>query len=48
MLYNIIPYQKRAKNAHRCGIEVEGGELPDKDWMLSLQILTYTGYKRVA
>ncbi len=45
MLYNLIPYQKRAKNAGFCGIQVNKGKLPDKDWMLSLQILTSGGYQ---
>jgi hypothetical protein len=44
-LYNLIPYQRRAKNAGRCGVEVEGGILPTADWMLSLQILTSGGYQ---
>src|ERR671914_61335 len=44
-LYNLIPYQRRAKNAGRCGVEVEGGVLPTADWMLSLQILTSGGYQ---
>jgi hypothetical protein len=44
-LYNLIPYQRRAKNAGLCGVEVEGGVLPTADWMLSLQILTSGGYQ---
>src|SRR6266446_5123871 len=40
-LYNLIPYQRRALNAGRCGVEVEGGRLPTADWMLNLQILTF-------
>ncbi len=47
MLYNLIPYQKRAINAGLCGIEVNKGKLPEKDWMLNLQILTSCGYQRV-
>ena len=43
-LYNFIPYQRRAKSAGRCGVEVEGGKLPSKDWFLSLQILTSGGF----
>ena len=27
-LYNLIPYQRRAKHAGQCGVEVEGGRLP--------------------
>jgi hypothetical protein len=33
-LYNLIPYQRRALNAGKCGVEVEGGRLPTADWML--------------
>src|SRR6266851_746713 len=42
-LYNLIPYQRRAKHAGQCGVEVEGGQLPTTDWMLNLQILTAGG-----
>ena len=44
-LYNLIPYQRRAKNAGLCGVEVEGGCVPTSDWMLNLQILTSGGYR---
>jgi hypothetical protein len=44
-LYNLIPYQRRAKNAGLCGVEVEGGRMPTSDWMLNLQILTSGGYR---
>jgi hypothetical protein len=44
-LYNLIPYQRRALNAGKCGVEVEGGRLPTADWMLDLQILTSGGYQ---
>jgi hypothetical protein len=44
-LYNLIPYQRRAKNAGLCGVEVEGGRVPTSDWMLNLQILTSSGYQ---
>src|SRR2546428_7731620 len=46
-LYNLIPYQRRAKNAGLCGVEVEGGRVPTSDWMLNLQILTSSGYPYV-
>ena len=39
-LYNLIPYQCRARHAGQCGVEVEGGRLPTADWMLNLQSLT--------
>ena len=44
-LYNLIPYQRRAKNAGLCGVEVEGGRVPTSDWILNLQILTSSGYR---
>src|SRR2546422_4358373 len=47
-LYNLVPYQRRAKHAGRCGVEVEGGRLPTRDWFLNLQILTSGGFQCVA
>ncbi len=44
-LYNLIPYQRRALSAGRCGVEVEGGRLPTHDWMLNLQVLTSGGFR---
>jgi hypothetical protein len=44
-LYNLIPYQRRAKNAGLCGVQVEGGRVPTSDWMLNLQIVTSGGYR---
>src|SRR5690349_13114475 len=44
-LYNLIPYQRRALHAGKCGVEVEGGCVPTSDWMLNLQILTSGGYR---
>jgi hypothetical protein len=44
-LYNLIPYQRRALNAGKWGVEVEGGLVPTSDWMLNLQILTSGGYR---
>ena len=44
-LYNLIPYQRRAKHAGQCGIEVEGGKVPTRDWFLNLQILTSGGFR---
>jgi len=41
--YNLIPYQRRAKHAGHCGVEVEGGHLPTHDWLLNVQILTSGG-----
>jgi hypothetical protein len=34
-LYNLIPYQRRAKQAGQCGVEVEGGRVPTTDWFLN-------------
>ena len=42
-LYNLIPYQRRAIHAGQCGVEVEGGTVPTRDWLLNLQILTSGG-----
>jgi len=44
LLYDFVPYQRRAKNADKCGVEVQGGKLPTKDWFLNLQILTSGGF----
>src|SRR6266508_5148534 len=38
-LYNLIPYQRRAKHAGKCGVEVEGGRVPTRDWFLNVQLL---------
>jgi hypothetical protein len=43
-LYDFVPYQQRAKNADKCGVEVQGGKLPTNDWFLNLQILTSGGF----
>ncbi len=45
ILYNLVPYQRRAKNAGKCGIEVQGGKLPADDWFGNLQILTSGGFQ---
>jgi hypothetical protein len=44
-LYNLVPYQRRAKHAGQCGVEVEGGRLPTADWFLNVQILTSGGFR---
>src|SRR5215211_4367507 len=44
-LYNLIPYQRRARHAGQCGVEVEGGRLPTRDWFLNVQILTSGGFR---
>jgi hypothetical protein len=44
-LYNLIPYQRRARHARQCGVEVEGGTVPTRDWFLNLQILTSGGFR---
>ena len=44
-LYNLVPYQRRAKHAGQCGVEVEGGRVPTRDWLLNLQILTSGGFR---
>jgi hypothetical protein len=45
LLYNLIPYQRRAKHAGRCGVEVEDGKVPTGDWFLNLQVLTCGGFR---
>jgi hypothetical protein len=45
LLYNLVPYQRRAKHAGQCGVEVEGGTVPTQDWFLNLQILTSGGFR---
>src|SRR5918912_1188618 len=44
-LYNMVPYQRRATHAGQCGVEVEGGTVPTRDWFLNLQILTSGGFR---
>ncbi len=45
LLDNLVPYQRRAKHAGQCGVEVEGGKLPTDDWFLNLQLLTCGGFR---
>ena len=45
LLYNLVPYQRRAQHAGRCGVEVEGGILPTCDWLFNLQLLTSGGFQ---
>ena len=35
-LYNLVPYQHRTQHAGQCGVEVEGGKVPTRDWLLNL------------
>jgi hypothetical protein len=44
-LDNLIPYPRRAQHAGPCGVEVEGGTVPTRDWWLNLQILTSGGLR---
>jgi hypothetical protein len=44
-LYNLVPYQRRAQHAGHCGVEVEGGTAPTRDWFRNLQILTSGGFR---
>jgi hypothetical protein len=46
-LYNLVPSQRRAQPAGQCGVEVEGGRVPTRDWLLTLQILTSGGFRGV-
>jgi hypothetical protein len=44
-LDNLGPYQRRAQHAGQCGVEVEGGTVPTRDWCLNLHILTSGGFR---
>jgi hypothetical protein len=44
-LYNLIPYQRRAQHAGQGGVEVDGGTVPTRDWLLNLQSLTSGGLR---
>jgi hypothetical protein len=44
-LYNLMPYQRRAIHAGPCGVEVEGGRVPTRDWFLNVQILTFGRFR---
>ena len=44
-LYNLMPSQRRAQHAGPCGVEVEGGTVPTRDWFLHVQILTSGGFR---
>jgi hypothetical protein len=44
-LCNLVPYQRRAQHAGQCGVEVEGGTVPTRNWFLNLQILTSGGFR---
>jgi hypothetical protein len=44
LLYNFVPYQRRAASHGHCGIEVEGGKMPTQDWFLNLRIATSGGF----
>jgi hypothetical protein len=45
LLYNLVPYQRRAQHAGRCGVEVEGGLVPTRDWLFNRQLLTSGGFQ---
>ncbi len=45
LLYDLVPHLRRAKHASQCGVEVEGGKVPTRDWFLNLQILTSGGFR---
>jgi hypothetical protein len=44
-LYNLVPYQRRAQHVGQCGVEVEGGRLLTRNWLLNLHILTPGGFR---
>src|SRR5262249_13097564 len=45
LLYDLVPYQRRAKHAGHCGVESEGGKVPTRNWFLNLQSLTSGGLR---
>lgn len=47
LIHNFIPYQKFARNAHKCPAQVEGAKLPHSDWLVSLLMLTAGGYHKI-
>src|SRR5256884_1301742 len=47
-LYNLVPYQRRAAHTGQCGVEVEGGKVSTRDWLLNLHILTSGGLQCTA
>jgi hypothetical protein len=44
-LYNLVPYQRRARPAGQCGVDVEGGTVPTREGWLNLQLLTSGGVR---
>ncbi len=47
-LYNLVPYQRRAAHTGQCGVEVEGGKVSTRDWLLNLHSLTSGGLQCTA
>jgi len=47
-LYNLVPYQRRAAHTGQCGVEVEGGKVSTRDWLLNLHTLTSGGLQCTA
>jgi len=45
LVYILALYQRQAKHAGTCGVEVEGGTVPTSHWFLNLQILTSGGFR---
>jgi len=45
LLYNLVPSQRRAQHGGQYGVEVEGGTVPTRDWLLTRQILTSGGLR---
>ena len=42
-LYNLVPYQRRAQHAGQSSVEVEGGKVQTRDWLLNLNWLRVLG-----
>jgi hypothetical protein len=43
-VWQSVPYQRCARHAGQCGVEVEGEIVPTHDWFLNVQILTSGGF----
>ncbi len=44
-VWQSVPYQRRAQHVGQCGVEVEGGRLLTRNWLLNLHILTPGGFR---
>ena len=45
--YHLVPYQRRAQHVGQGGVDVDGGQVPTRDWFLNRHILTSGGLRCV-